>query len=273
MEKIKVFIGSGEASVIERKVLIYSIHKNTPEDGDVYVFNGTHDTLEKNNEPPVRINMSLRAKYRNFTEFSNYRFLIPQLCNYQGRAIFIDSDTICLGNLKDLFCQDMQGHDLLAKPDAYGDQGKARWGLSVMLMDCAKCKFDLEKYLDEVEEKKYSGTDYHQMTPAFLSHHPFSVGKLDHQWNNFDHYDAATKVIHYTNLYTQPWKEPGHKYGDLWFRYFHEARQKGYITDEDVSKAILRSYVRKDLNNPASSGVKYHFKELLKAVKREWIKG
>jgi lipopolysaccharide biosynthesis glycosyltransferase len=270
MEKIKVFIGSGEASAIERKVLIYSIRKNTPGDVDIYVFNGTHDALERNDEPPVRLNMSLRAKYRNFTEFSNYRFMIPAICEYKGRAIFIDSDTICLGNLGDLFHQDMNGYDLLAKADAYGKQGKDRWGLSVMLMDCSKCRFDLEKYLDEVDAKKYEATDYHQMTPAFLAHHPFKVGQLDPKWNDFDHYDASTKVIHYTNLYTQPWKSPGHKYGDLWFRYFIEAKQKGYVTDEDVNKAILRSYVRKDLSNPTNSGLKYHFIELLKAVKKSF---
>ena len=145
--------------------------------------------------------------------------------------------------------------------------GKDRWGLSVILIDCERCRFDLEKYLDEVEEKKYETTDYHQMTPEFLKYHPFKIGHLDAKWNDFDHYDANTKIIHYKNLYTHPWKSPGHKYGDLWFQYFKEAKQKGYVTDEDLNKAILRSYVRKDLGNPTNSGLKYHFVELLKAVK------
>jgi lipopolysaccharide biosynthesis glycosyltransferase len=268
MEKLKVFIGSGEASVIERKVLIHSIRKNTTVDVDICVFNGTHDSLEVNDQPPVRINMSLRAKYKNFTEFSNYRFLIPQLCNHKGRAMFIDSDTICLGDLKELVELDMQGKNFLAKSDAYKDKGSDRWALSVMLIDCEKTRFDLEKYLDDVDEKKYSYTDLHQLSPAFQKFHPFNIGKLDSQWNDFDHYDARTKIIHYTNLYSQPWKSPGHKHGRLWFDYFKDAVKSGFVTEDDINKAILRWYVRKDLRDATNSGVKFHFKELLTSIRK-----
>jgi lipopolysaccharide biosynthesis glycosyltransferase len=268
MEKIRVFIGSGEASAVERKVLIYSIHKNTKQEVDINVFNGTHDTLERNNDAPVRINMSLRAKYKNFTEFSNYRFLIPSLCNQQGRAMFIDSDTIALADLKDIFYQDMGDNNFLVKGDAYKHTGSKRWGLSVMLLDCARTKFDLEQWLDEVDEKKYTYTDFHQMSPEFLKFHGYKIGELDPKWNDFDTYDKDTKLIHYTNLYTQPWKAPGHRYGDLWFSYLREARQKGFVTDEDINKAVLRSYVRRDLANATNSGLKYYTVELLRALKR-----
>jgi lipopolysaccharide biosynthesis glycosyltransferase len=267
MEKIRLFIGSGEASAIERKVLQYSIRKNTPGDVEINVFNGTHDALEKNDEPPVRINMSLRAKYRNFTEFSNYRFLIPSLCNFQGRAIFIDSDTICLTDIGQLFNMDMKGNDILAKK-GYETTGPGRWGLSVMLIDCAKAKFNLEQYLDDVEAGKYTYTDFHQLSPDFMKYHPFKVGELDKKWNDFDNLDPNTKVIHYTNLYSQPWKAPGHKYGEIWFQYFREAREKGFVTDKDIETAILRSYVRKDLANATNSGLKFHSIELLRAVKK-----
>jgi len=39
--RVKVFIGSGEASLIERKVAIYSLRKNTKRNLDIYVCNGT----------------------------------------------------------------------------------------------------------------------------------------------------------------------------------------------------------------------------------------
>jgi lipopolysaccharide biosynthesis glycosyltransferase len=267
VEKIRVFIGSGEASTIERKVLIHSIRKNTPSLVEINVFNGTHDTLETDDNPPVRINMSLRAKYKNFTEFSNYRFLIPALCNFKGRAIFIDSDTICLDDMGKLFYQDMADYDVLAKGDAYGKMGTDRWALSVMLINCEKCHFDLESYLDDVDEKKYTYTDFHQLSPAFLKYHNFKIGALNAKWNDFDHYDENTKLIHYTNLYSQPWKLPGHKYGDLWFKYFSEARKEGAVTQDDITKAVLRSYVRRDLANATNSGLKYYSKELLRSVK------
>ena len=45
---VKVFIGSGEASLLERKVAIYSLQKHTKRNLDIYVFNGTHNAFELN---------------------------------------------------------------------------------------------------------------------------------------------------------------------------------------------------------------------------------
>ena len=47
--------------------------------------------------------MSLRAKYLNATEFSLYRFLIPELCGHVGKAIWLDSDMVCLADIGELF--------------------------------------------------------------------------------------------------------------------------------------------------------------------------
>src|SRR6056297_2579541 len=110
-EPVRVFIGSGEASVLERKTLIYSLKKHCSRELDIYVFNGTHNSIEHNDEPPVLANMPLWIKYRNYTEFSNYRFLIPEICNHQGRAIFLDSDMVCLGDIAKFFDQPMDGCD------------------------------------------------------------------------------------------------------------------------------------------------------------------
>lgn len=250
MEKIKVFIGSGEASVIERKVLIYSILKNTSHDVDIYVMNGTHDSLEKNGESPVRIDMSLKAKYMNFTEFSNYRFLIPQLCNFEGRAIFMDSDTVCLGDLKELYFKEMGENDILARKESFPDGSETRWALSVMLMDCNRCRFDLDRYVLESEQEKYSYGDFHTMSPDFQKYHSFNLGELESEWNEFDRYDDQTKIVHYTNLDTQPWKYAGHEYADLWFQYLKEARKAGFVTDEDMGKAALRFYIRREILEP-----------------------
>ena len=84
--KVKVFIGSGEQSLLERKVLIYSIHKHTKRETDIHVFNGTHNAIETSMAPPAPAPLPLHLKYRNLTEFSLYRYLIPELCSFEGRA-------------------------------------------------------------------------------------------------------------------------------------------------------------------------------------------
>ena len=245
---VRVFIGSGEASCLERKTLIYSLKKHCSRELDIYVFNGTHDSIEHNDEPPVRANLPLWIKYRNYTEFSNYRFLIPQICNHQGRAIFLDSDMICLADIAEFFDQPMNGCDMLGKGEAY--QGEACWGMSQILFDCSKCYFDLEEIFTEMDAGLFQNVDLHQMKAPFLAKHPFRLGAYSNDWNVFDFQDESTKLIHYTNLNTQPWKFAGHAHEDLWFRYFNEAIAAGYITSDDISKTLNRAYVRQDILSP-----------------------
>ena len=269
--RIKVFIGSGEASLIERKVAIYSLRKHTQGQLDIYVFNGTHNAIELNDREPYLAPLSLRLKYQNVTEFSLYRFLIPQICNYQGKAIWIDSDTVCLADIAELFDTPLNDYDFLAKAQAYNRSANNLWGLSVMLIDCEKARFDLETYYDEIERKLYTYQDFSCMSPAFLNYHPFKVGQLDPNWNVFDYCDANTKLLHYTNLNTQPWKYPNHPYGDLWFEYFQEAREAGYITQRDIELSMLRAYVRQDLlqgNNSRNFAPKQFLKKALRLAKK-----
>lgn len=242
-----VYIGSGEASTLERKVLIHSLKKNTRRKLVIHVFNGTHNALETEGHLPQMLPMPLNVKYANVTEFSNYRFLIPSLCNFEGRAIWLDSDMLCIGDISELYDTDMGDYDFLAKKSAYGLAETDQWGLSVSLFDCRKAKFDVAKYFSEIGEKYYTYGDLHQMTPKFLSFHPFKIGPMDPKWNDFDFFDKETKLIHYTNLYTQPWKYRSHPYGDLWFVHFEEAYKSGFITDRDIELALVRSYVRRDL--------------------------
>lgn len=242
----RVFIGSGEASLLERKTLIYSIRKNSRPDVEIYVFNGTHNAVEPvGRGEPYLAPMSLKVKYRNVTEFSNYRYLIPQLCGHEGRAVYLDSDMIAFGDVAELCETPMGDADFLAKAEAYA--GTGRWGLSVMLFDCARCRFDLDLIFDEIDAGKYTLEDFQHMSPKFLSLHPYEIGELDPNWNMFDRHDERTRLIHYTDLYSQPWKFPGHPYGDVWFRYFEEARKAGAVTDRDLHLTSLRNYARQDI--------------------------
>jgi hypothetical protein len=269
---VRVFIGSGEASLLERKTLIHSIRTNSRRELDIYVFNGTHNAVERNASPPFPAPLSLDVKYRNVTEFSNYRFVIPQICNYQGRAIWLDSDMVCLRDIGELFDAPMGDSSFLAKAEAY--RGNGTWGLSVMLIDCERSRFDIDRYFQEVDQALYSSSDLHQMTDAFLARHPFQIGKLDPNWNVFDRYDKNTRLIHYTNLLSQPWKFPGHPYGDLWFQYFRDAISCGAITSRDVELSLSRAYARQDIlegNQPSMFRAMFKVSAHRRRIKN-WLK-
>jgi lipopolysaccharide biosynthesis glycosyltransferase len=82
---------------------------------DIYVYNGTHNAIEHNQEEPVLAPLSLKLKYRNgTTEFGLYRYLVPQICQHRGKAIYLDSDIVCLTDVGELWDGDLNGFDFLA---------------------------------------------------------------------------------------------------------------------------------------------------------------
>ncbi len=251
--KVKIFIGSGDQSLLERKVLIYSLRKHSRRDLDIQVFSGTHNAIEANGEDPRPAPLPLHLKYRNLTEFSLYRYLIPELCSFEGKAIYLDSDMVCLTDIGELFDTPLDGCDFSAKYES-ADDGEERWALSAMLFDCSRSRFDLDRIFKEIDLGLYAYSDFSHLRSKFLAHHPYRAAKLDPNWNVFDRRDSSTKLVHYTNLFTQPWKYAGHPYGDTWFTYFDEARNSGWIDERDISLTIQRGYARPDLlygNSPS----------------------
>jgi hypothetical protein len=251
---VKIFIGSGEQSLLERKVLIYSLHKHSQRQLNISVFNGTHNAVETDGQAPAPAPLPLHLKYRNQTEFSLYRYLIPELCSHQGRAIYLDSDTICLADIGDLFDGPLGDCDFAAKREYAEQNGDKMWGLSVMLIDCERSRFDLEQIFREIDQGLYTYTEFSQMGQRFLRHRPYQIAELDPSWNVFDRVDRDTRLVHYTKLSTQPWKYSGHPYGKLWFSYLKEARERGFVSDHDIDLTIQRGYARPDLRRGNASG-------------------
>ena len=264
-EKVKIFIGSGEQSLLERKVLIYSLRKHTQRELDIQVFNGSHNAIECEGSEPLPAPLSLSLKYRNLTEFSLYRYLIPELCSFQGRAIYLDSDMVCLTDIGELYDTKLNGCDFLAKRDHHRD-GEKPWGLSAMLIDCERCRFPLAQIFQEIDAGLYTYSEFSRMGKKFLAHHHYQPGELDPQWNVYDRCDAQTKLIHYTELFTQPWKYPGHPYGEIWFSYLREAQAADWITDRDIDLTIRRGFARPDLHEGNTPGLATKFKRKLKKV-------
>ncbi len=250
-ERIRVFIGAGEASRIEKKTLVYTLKKNSKSDLDIYAFNGTHNSIEREGHEPVLCPMSLPVKYSNTTEFSHYRFYIPQICGFKGKAIWIDSDTLALDDIKNLWDLNLNGSAFMALKNSYDYIPKPNWGLSVMLIDCEKARFDMELYHKEITQGLYTVSDLHQMLPKFLSHHPFEISELPPEWNHFDKVETNTRLVHFTNLLTQPWKFSGHPFEEFWYRHLNEAVEAGYVGENDFYLNLVRAYIRQDIKEVA----------------------
>ena len=148
------------------------------------------------------------------TEFTFTRFLIPELTNFSGWALFCDSDIIFLDDVKELFDQaDDKYAVMCVKHDYAPKEGikmdgqvqtvypRKNWS-SVMLFNCAHPS-NAKLTMDLVNEPEINGAYLHRF--SWLTDE--EIGDLNYEWNFLvGHYkDGSPKALHYTE--GGPWFE------------------------------------------------------------------
>jgi|694.fasta_scaffold10538_10 lipopolysaccharide biosynthesis glycosyltransferase len=218
---IRIFIGTEPAQWLPTEVLKHSITRHSQAE---------YEFKELKNIP-------LKLQVKMYTGFSFYRFSIPETCNFEGRAIYLDADIVALGDLKELNEMDMGDHGVLARP--HKNKG---YFTSVMLMDCAKLKnWKVHQWVTLINAGITSYDMIMGAMPTSLNHKDF--GPLDPIWNDLDHFDEKTKVIHYTHVPSQPWKVPGHPYAKAYLHEMKVALEDKIISPEDVQKEIDAGHI------------------------------
>ena len=149
------------------------------------------------------------------TEFTFTRFLVPELMNFEGWALFIDCDMILTTDIKQLFDQvdDRYAvmcvqHDYTPKEGMKMDGQKQtiyprkNWS-SAVLFNCAHPS-NAVLTQDMVNSTELNGAYFHRF--SWLKDE--EIGELDHTWNYLvGVYDDIDKpnLIHYTE--GGPWFE------------------------------------------------------------------
>ena len=149
------------------------------------------------------------------TEFTFTRFLIPELTNFEGWALFMDCDMILTTDIKELFDQAdpkyavmCVQHDYTPKEGTKMDGQKQtiyprkNWS-SVMLFNCAHPS-NARLTMDLVNDPEINGAYLHRF--SWLRDE--EIGELDHTWNYLvGVYDDIKRpnLIHYTE--GGPWFE------------------------------------------------------------------
>ena len=136
--------------------------------------------------------------------FTPLRFTPPQLMGYEGRAVIMDPDIFAIGDIWELLQRDMAGAAIVCRPKTGRKGRQGAFASSVMLLDCAQLKhWQFESNFAEMFEPVKR--DYMDWISLKLER-PGSIGALENQWNDFDHLDDNTKLLHNTKRKTQPWK-------------------------------------------------------------------
>ncbi len=206
---IRIFVGSDMRQGPAERALENSIRQNT--DAEVQF------TFMRSGTPGFRWRDDAWK-----TKFSCFRLAVPELCQFQGKAIYMDSDMIVLGDIQELF-------DL---------PQKAPW-LCMSEKRSEPAVIDCEAFADVAEWPTIK--DMARSTQSLWHYRQYMIAKglfdcsLPVKWNCIDGvgFCNRTKLLHFSTLETQPWRpwpedieyrdHPRPELVDLWRSYAGEA--------------------------------------------------
>jgi lipopolysaccharide biosynthesis glycosyltransferase len=241
-DKVRVFVGTDRSQLLAVKVLEHSIQRHTQLDVEVIPML----------DLPIRHPQDPRNSQR--TGFSFSRFCIPQLAGYRGKALYLDADMLVFQDIASLWNipfdkakiviqsdipADKQTTDKLGAPSTRAKQ------CSVMLLDCDRLDWDIEKIVDGLDRNEY---DYDRLIKELCILNEDEIKyAIPFKWNSLEYYDSETCLIHYTDMYTQPWISGENQNGYLWINEVRMMLKDGALTLQELEEEIRLGYFRPSL--------------------------
>ena len=251
---LKIFIGSSsnqEDAPIE-SIYEYTLRKNSSADLDITWMRQTNDQ----SSPWSGWNSS-----QWFTPFSGFRWAIPEICGFQGRALYTDVDMINFKDISELFKSDLRGkpfgsrvvkmqniafpsfnfQNLIELRNPIKIKRFSGFQPCVMLIDCEKAK----DFLDPISALKINANAHNACMKSYVKNPLFRESsyftEIDPRWNCLDGENLYINEIfqlHFTNMSTQPWRpswfkgeqciHPRQDIVELFYELLEEASENGF---------------------------------------------
>lgn len=223
---IRIFIGAGVQQTVPALVLKHSILKYVTMSVDVIIMSDWKHPMPK--DP------------RNYprTPFSFQRFMIPEKCGYKGHAIYMDSDMLVFGDVKDIWTLKSDS-DIVAMRNDDVDKHRAKY--AVVWFNCARSIFDIKSLVSALDDGSLSYDDLvFNFAPAMNIQDGWNP-----RWNDLENYEEGkTKLLHLTEMYNQPWlANPNHPLGHLWFSELKEAVADGSIDINLIEDHVIKGWI------------------------------
>ena len=191
---IRIFVGcsSNGEDAEAQAMLEYTLRHYATEPLDIQWMKLSHDL-----ESPWYSNPQKREGWNTrgwATPFSAFRWAIPHVCNYEGKAIYMDVDQIARDDIGKLWNQ--------AIPSSAALLSKNSGTFCVMLMDCDKMKAALPAW-DALRRTELLYRNVRQSAGRVAAPFQGNWNCLDGE-NYKNLYDPDIKVIHFTRVETQP---------------------------------------------------------------------
>lgn len=255
----RVFVGCMPEQELAFQVLHFSIQRHSSMSVSVHRL---HDCIAN-----AAILMPLPRDKANQprTPFSFQRFAIPELCGFQGKALYLDSDMLVLRDLRELWQTPMNGMQMLSAqpPRETGRQAQ----FSVMLMDCEKLPWRTMELVSKLDDG--------QFTYGQLMHQMASVERwqpsLPATWNSLEHHvEGETCLVHFTDMDRQPWLNPLHPHAALWSSYLLAAIREGHISHDTLLSEVRSGHVRPSLLDQVRLGIEDPRNLPFEVLRRDW---
>jgi hypothetical protein len=140
---------------------------------------------------------------RDLQSFAPLRRMVPELLGFVGRALVIDPDVFATGDVYELLSRNMNGKAILCRQKSEWVADRRLYSSAVMLMDCAKLThWNWKRDIDDLFTCRL------KLGPwlSLLDESPERIGLFEEEWNHPDTLTAETKLLHNTEIPTQPWK-------------------------------------------------------------------
>lgn len=177
---IDIFIGSEPMQHRAERVLEYSIRANTTGAVNIHMMRSGLPGFDDWVNP------------KNPTAFTLFRFAIPHLMRFDGMAIYMDCDQLVLGDVRELATYYMPGK-WVQHPHREGD--------AVSVIDCRACgNIPNWPTIDELKSGRLKKWDVRGRLESIIQR------TIPSSWNSMDRWANDTRLVHYTDLATQPWR-------------------------------------------------------------------
>jgi hypothetical protein len=246
---MKIYIGVGAVDVqaLSVQVLKYTLLKHNPEHDLVIESIGETKEFEQ-------LATDWEASYG--TVFSLQRFLVPQIASRHDADIclHLDSDMLCMHSLQLFFDMILANNDKVVIPlpnlNFNQPQQTAVFGCVVQPWSLTLFNSNLKDFLD----KKINYVDLMRLS--------FSTDRIlpcSYVYNSREYLDGNTMILHFTDLYRQPWVNQFNCLGQVWLNELSLAIEDNDSVLRTVKKAVNNHYCLPSLARFSGEKVSFPF--------------
>ena len=238
---VRAYVGTDRSQLLAVAVLEHSIRRHTRRQLQVCPL------IDLGLPEPRDIRQGSR------TNFSFARFAIPELAGHAGKALYLDADMLVFRDIGELWDIPLKGATVAIQegvPDHAVSHQKAGAPktrvkqCSVMLIDCARAGWDVHRIVGGLDGRYTYEELMHQLCILPESEISYSV---PFAWNSLEHFDPETRLIHYTDMDTQPWVSAVNRNGPHWMDEVRLMLDTGALTPTELKTEIDLGYFRPSL--------------------------